>query len=94
MSQALQIVREEFSARGLEMEFESLRLHLSPRASERASYAAIAKGMGMEEQDVANRIHRARARYREAILEVIRSYSESEDDAKSEVRDLFSAFSY
>ncbi len=92
LSRALQDVRAEFAASGREGEFEALRLHLSLGAGPAPSYADLARRLGVSEQDVANRIHRARARVREAVLGVIRSYSGTEEDAQEELRDLLSAF--
>ena len=37
-------------------------------------------------------VHRLPSRYRELILEEVRSYSDSEEEAQQELRDLFSAF--
>jgi len=49
--------------------------------------------LSLSESDVNNRVHRLRQRYRELILDEVRSYSDSEEEAQQEVRDLFSAFS-
>jgi RNA polymerase sigma factor (sigma-70 family) len=92
MSQALQNVKREFAVSGRAEEFEALRLHLSFTAKEAPSYAEVARMLGVSEGDVRNRIHRTRARYKDAILEVIRSYTETDDDAREELRDLMSAF--
>jgi RNA polymerase sigma-70 factor (ECF subfamily) len=92
MAQALHAVQTEFAASGRTEEFEALRLHLSFSAKEAPSYASVARTLGLSETDVRNRIHRIRSRFRDAILEVIRSYSESEEDAREELRDLMSAF--
>jgi RNA polymerase sigma-70 factor (ECF subfamily) len=92
MSQALQGLKREFADSGRAEEFEALRLHLSFTAKEAPSYAEVAKALGVSEGDVRNRIHRTRARYKEAILDVIRSYTETEDDAREELRELLSAF--
>jgi RNA polymerase sigma-70 factor (ECF subfamily) len=92
MSQALRDVKREFEASGRAEEFEALRLHLSFTAKAAPSYAEVAASLGISEGDVRNRIHRTRARYKEAILDVIRSYTETEDDAREELRDLMSAF--
>ncbi len=92
MSQALQAVKREFAESGRAQEFEALRLHLSFAAKEAPSYAEVASALGVGEGDVRNRIHRTRARYREAILGVIRSYTETDDDAREELRDLMAAF--
>ncbi len=90
MSRALDLVREEYAAEGKERDFESLRLHLG---SESLSYADVGARLGISESDARQRAHRARSRYREALLQIIRSYTDSDEDAQSEVRDLFSALS-
>lgn len=92
MSQALQQVKREFAESKRAGEFEALRLHLSFTAKEAPSYAEVAKNLGVSEADVRNRIHRTRSRYKEAILEVIRSYTETDEDAREELQDLMSAF--
>ncbi|HVR86208.1 MAG TPA: sigma factor-like helix-turn-helix DNA-binding protein [Planctomycetota bacterium] len=92
MSQALQLVTREFSESDRAEEFEALRLHLSFTAREAPSYAEVAEKLGISEGDVRNRIHRTRARYKEAILEVIRSYTETDEDAREELQDLMAAF--
>jgi RNA polymerase sigma factor (sigma-70 family) len=92
MSRALQVLRDEFAAAGRREEFEALQLHLSYGAQAPSTYATIAAGLGISESDVRNRIHRTRARYKQAILEVIRSYTETDEEAKEELRDLLSAF--
>ncbi len=92
MAQALQAVRDEFSSAGRSEEFETLQLHLSYGAVEAPTYATVAASLGMTENDVRNRLHRTRSRYKEAILEVIRSYTETDDEAKEELRDLMAAF--
>jgi RNA polymerase sigma-70 factor (ECF subfamily) len=88
MARALEIVRADFVGDGKSLDFEALRLHLSGQAP---SYADVARQLGITEADARQRAHRTRARYREAILEVVRSYTESEADAQDEVKDLFSA---
>lgn len=92
MARALQAVRDEFAAAGCSQEFEALRLHLSYGAESPATYASVAASLGLSEGDVRNRIHRTRSRYKEAILEVIRSYTETDEEAKEELQDLMSAF--
>ncbi len=92
LSQALSRLREEFARAGRQSEFEALRLHLSVGAGAAPSYAEIARTLSISEGDVRNRIHRTRARYREAILDVVRSYAVDEQSAEEEIRDLLSAF--
>lgn len=93
LARGLDVLRASFESSGRREEFEALRLHLAIGGDAPPSYADLARRLGLSEQDVANRIHRARAGYREAILEVVRAYSENEEEAREELRDLFSAFS-
>ncbi len=92
LSRALQLLKEDFAKAGRSPEFEALRLHLSAGAGTPPSYADLAARLGLSEQDVANRIHRARAAYRDQILQVVQAYSETPEDAREELRDLFTAF--
>lgn len=92
MSQALETVKDDFRESGRSGEFEALRLHLLFTAKEAPSYEEVARKLGVSEADVRNRIHRTRARYKEAILEVIRSYTETDLDAREELQDLLGAF--
>ena len=48
---------------------------------------------GISVGDVRNRVRSTRARLGKAILEVIRSYTDSDEEAQEEFRDLMSAFS-
>lgn len=93
MERALENLRGEFTASGRREEFEALRLHLSLAEREAPSYAHVGKALGLSEDEVRNRLHRARMLFRKAILEVIGSYTECDEDARDELRDLFSAFS-
>lgn len=90
MSRALDLVRTEFLGAGKSLDFEALRLSLGGEA---LSYTEVAQRLGIQEADARQRAHRARTRYREAILEVIRSYSEGEEEARDELMELFSALS-
>ena len=92
LSRGLEALRASFDGAGRKEEFEALRLHLAIGAEKPPSYADLAARLGITEQDVANRVHRARAAYRESILELIRAYSETEEDARDELRELLSAF--
>lgn len=92
MSQAMEILRSEFERARRLPEFDALRLHLAARGPDAPSYAESAKAIGVTEAEARNRIHRVRSRYREAILEVIRSYTHGENEAREELGDLFAAF--
>ena len=93
MAQAMVLLRAEFVESGREAEFESLRHHLTEGTKGAPTYAEIARMLGLEENDIRKRIHRARESYREAIVDIIRSYTDNEEDLREELRDLFSAFS-
>ena len=93
LAQALQSLRQAFEGEGRREEFDALRLHLSYGAEKPPSYQEVAERLGVSENDVRNRIHRTRARYKEAILGIIRSYTESEREAAEELRELLGAFS-
>jgi len=93
LSQALRLLRKEYEAAGRLAEFESIRLHLQYGASAGARYTDLAAKLGISESDIRNRIHRARVRLREATLDVIRTYTQSESETEEELRDLLGAFS-
>ena len=92
IKRSLQALRAEFLASDRLAEFEAISLYLSAGGKDSPSHGDLARRLGISETDVNNRVHRLRHRYRELILEEIRSYSESEEDAQQELRDLFSAF--
>jgi len=92
IKRALQALRSEFQASDRLAEFEAISLYLSAGGKDAPSHADLAARLSLSETDVNNRVHRLRQRYRELILEEVRAYSESEEDARQEVRDLFSAF--
>lgn len=92
IKRALQALRAEFQAAGRLAEFEAISLYLSAGGKQAPSHADLALKLGITETDVNNRVHRLRQRYREHILEEVRAYSENEDEAQQELRDLFSAF--
>jgi len=92
IKRSLQALRAEFQASDRLAEFEAISLYLSAGGKQAPSHADLALKLGISETDVNNRVHRLRQRYRELILEEIRSYSESEEEAQQELRDLFSAF--
>jgi RNA polymerase sigma-70 factor (ECF subfamily) len=92
IKRSLQALRSEFLASDRLAEFEAISLYLSAGGKEAPSHGDLAKRLGISESDVNNRVHRLRHRYRELILEEVRSYSDSEEEAQQELRDLFSAF--
>jgi hypothetical protein len=86
-------VRADFARAGREAEFDALRLHLSYGAGTPPTYAQVAERLGLTEDDVRTRIHRARQQYREAVLEVLRASTGNEEEAREELRDLLAALS-
>lgn len=92
IKRALQALRAEFEASDRAAEFDALSLYLSAGGKEGLTHADLARKLGISESDVNNRVHRLRKRYRELILEEVRSYSETDAEAQDELRDLFTAF--
>ena len=93
MAQALEALKSEFVSRGRGSEFDALRLHLTEGTRGAPTGAELAATLGVSEPEARKRVHRARAEYREAILGVIRTYTETEDDAREELAELLGAFS-
>lgn len=93
MAEGLQAVRAQFAREGRTAEFEALRLHLSYGAGAAPTYLEVAERLGVGENEVRTLIHRTRQRYREAVLSVLRASTESEDEAREELRDLLAALS-
>jgi RNA polymerase sigma-70 factor (ECF subfamily) len=93
MSQALDAVRLSYHNSGRIAEFESFKNHLTSLHPRGTTYQSLAASLGISVNDVRNRIRAARTRYREAIMNVIRTYSDSPEEAREELRDLLSAFS-
>ena len=91
IKRALQALRAEFQASDRLAEFEALHLYLSAGGRSALTHADLAARLGISESDVNNRVHRLRKRYRELILEEIRAYTDSPDEAEGELRDLFAA---
>jgi RNA polymerase sigma-70 factor (ECF subfamily) len=93
LEQALDALRADFGNAGRGAEFEAFKNHLGTTQDEKRSYADLADDLNMTEGDIRNRIHRARSRYRELVVAVIRSYCETPAQVDEEIRDLFSALS-
>lgn len=93
LEQALEAVRAEFAGAGREREFDEIKLHLAAGPGEKRSYADLGRMFDVSEGEIAHRIHRARSRFKEKILLVIRSYTETPEQVQEELRDLFSALS-
>jgi RNA polymerase sigma-70 factor (ECF subfamily) len=84
IKRALQSLRAEFQASDRLAEFEAISLYLSAGGKDAPSHADLAIRLSISETDVNNRVHRLRQRYRELILEEVRSYSDSEEEAQQE----------
>jgi RNA polymerase sigma-70 factor (ECF subfamily) len=93
LSRALQMLEQEYRDEGNAEEFDTFRRHLSYEDEPRPSYQEMGRALGVPESVIRNRLHSARKRYACAILEVIRSSTETEEEAQEELRDLFNAFS-
>ena len=92
MGDAMQAVRADFDRASRLAEFETLKLYLTQARPECATYSGAAAALGLSEDEIRTRVRSLRARYREAILQVIRSYTDGEEEAREELRDLLSAF--
>jgi RNA polymerase sigma-70 factor (ECF subfamily) len=93
MGQALESLRADFAARAKLDEFIALRTHLTEGTRGAPSGAELARTLGISEADARKRVHRARADYKDAILRIIRDYTDTEDDAQEELRELLGSFS-
>jgi thioredoxin-like negative regulator of GroEL len=71
-------------------EFEALRYRLTN--GEKQTYAEIAAALGVTETDVKNRARALDLRYQRALFAVVRDSTESDDEAREEILELFSAF--
>lgn len=93
MSQAMESLREFYHASERGGEFDQLKAHLTSLHPQDATYESVAVSLGISVDDVRNRVRAARVRYRDAILKVIRLYTDSPEEAREELKDLLSAFS-
>jgi RNA polymerase sigma-70 factor (ECF subfamily) len=82
LAQAMALLRQ---ATG-DLEFEVLKNHLSSNHPDGPSYEEMARSLGTSVEDIRNRVRRLRLRYKETILEVLRSNTDSEEEAKEELR--------
>lgn len=88
----------EWALRVLQRAYERLKLegaiHEAFRECERgAPHRDVAAKLGVSEQEVANRLHRARARLRELITEELRDTLDDPSRVDEEISDLFQAIS-
>jgi RNA polymerase sigma factor (sigma-70 family) len=93
MRQAIERLRAEYAAEKRAAEFDAFLPRLGGEGRQDASYADVARNLGISEVDVTNRLHRFRKRYREAILAELRLCTETDADAEEELRELFTSFS-
>lgn len=90
LERAIQALRAQFESAGRGAEFKEFRQHLG--RDDAPSYAEMAKRLGLTHGEVRNRLHRARKSYRDMILAEVRTYTDGEEAALEEIRDLFAAF--
>lgn len=93
LQQALALLKADYATADRAREFEQLRNHLGPASNERHSYTDMGAALGLTEGEVRHRVSRARAAYREKVLDIIRAYSEGPEQVQEELHDLFSALS-
>lgn len=91
IAEALAALRAEYDGAGRSREFEAFCRHLS-YSGDLPTYAEMARTLGMTENDVRYRLHAARGRYAQSILNVLRAATRTETEAEEELRELFSAF--
>jgi len=89
LARAMEVLSAEFAVRGKERELAAFRRYVEEMsAGGTVSYAALGAETGMSETTLTNVLHRARLRYREAVLAVIREYVASDEEARAELKDL------
>lgn len=65
--------------------YETLRLRFGLEG-EASDYAEIARRLGISETDVINRVHRAKARFRELLVEELRQTATTQSELEEELR--------
>jgi RNA polymerase sigma-70 factor (ECF subfamily) len=90
LDQALRRLREENTAAGKDLHFDSLKHLLSDEAGDGA-YAELAGQLDMTPGAVAVAVHRLRQRYRELVREEIARTVASPADLEEELNHLFAA---
>ncbi len=93
LAQAMAALKAAFEGSGRGSEFALFKAHLMSARPQGASYEEMAKTLGVSADDIRNRIRSTRLQLREAILDVIRDYSDSEKDAQEELMLLLKSFS-
>lgn len=91
IAEALADLRGAYDAAGRTREFQAFCRHLS-YSGDLPTYAELARSLDVTESDVRNRLHAARSRYAQAILNVLRRATRTESEAEEELRELFDAF--
>ncbi len=86
VDRALARLERQLADEGRATIFAVLRLSLAPN---QPSYAEIAKALGISEADVTNHLHRARKRFRQALLAEVLPSTGSLAEAEVELRELF-----
>jgi len=89
MAEALKKVQALYSP----VEFKALERHLASTHPEGTSYQEIARTLGTSVDDVRNRVRDIKKRYRDAVQELIRANTETEEEARDELRILRDCFS-
>ena len=92
MDATLVRLREEFANAGKAMLFEELKFTLTAERGG-ASYAEVAKKLGLSEGAVKVSVHRLRQRYREVLRAEIANTVGTAGEVEEELRQLFAALS-
>jgi RNA polymerase sigma factor (sigma-70 family) len=93
LEQAMCQLRQEFAAPSRRVYLTVFESCLTTKAGDQLdTYKDLSRRLGISATDVKNYLHRVRQRYRELIKDEIRKYVTDEDELKSEIAELFSAF--
>jgi RNA polymerase sigma factor (sigma-70 family) len=85
---ALRTLRERCVRQGKSQHFELLEQYDLAAASERPSYADLARRFGIATTDVTNRLAWARKQLREVVVDLLRDCTASESELRDEARAL------
>jgi RNA polymerase sigma-70 factor (ECF subfamily) len=89
LARAMDALAAEYRGRGKDRELDAFRRYVEAMSADGAvSYGDLGVRTGLSETTLTNVLHRARLRYREAVLAVIREYVTTEDEARGELREL------
>ncbi len=90
ISGALEELESEYRAAGLGVQFELfVARDMGAAAGADASYEGLARRFRMSVTDVTNALYRVRKRLRELVLKRVRDTVTSDEEAESELRELF-----